>query len=230
MKKMDADAKMRMSNTIAMALMFVKIVMASFPFLVVPQECDKEACSMGDKLKFWNIAIIFNGLSFLSFCNLYYIQSRREYFLIDKFDEDDEVAEDELSNEIKGYPDIHKKILDLNNELKMSNKVCIVCFVLNTLGSSIAILASSYLDSTTLTVILTNSMLVNGKLEQIKKTYNCDDLAMSSVSLKQRVFNIIDRDISGKGKDIEMQSEDDNNKVVSEQDIATTIMQLGATE
>ena len=52
---------------------------------------------------------------------------------------------------------------------------------------------------------------------------------MSSVSLKQRVFNIIDRDISGKDKDIEMQSED-NNKIVSEQDIATTIMQLGATE
>ena len=228
--KIDDDNKLKAANAASMCLMFVKIFMACFPFIVVPQKCSNnndddsnDVCSNYDKIVFWHVGVIFNAITFFTFCNLYFIQSKREFFMIDKFDEDDEIAEDALNEQIKLFPDIHNDILSLNKKIKNSNTICLYSFVLNTIGSTISILFKTYLDTTTITVLLTNSMLVNGKLTQIRKVYNCDDLAMSSVTTKQRVYNIIDRDISGIKKDIEMQ---DNLQVVSEQDIATTIMQL----
>jgi len=169
--KIDADNKLKAANSVSMSLMFVKIIMACFPFLVVPQKCHGDICNNVEKVRFWNFALLANIVSFISFINLYIVQSKREFYMIDKFDEDDEVAEDALNDEIKNYEDIHKGILALNKRIKASNEICLYGFIVNTLGSSAAILSLTYLDSTTLTVLLTNSMLIHGKLAQIKKTY-----------------------------------------------------------
>ena len=224
--KLDEDAKMKLCNSISMALMFVKIIMACFPFLVVPQRCHGDVCGNNDKVAYWSYALIPNVLSFMSFVNLYYVQSCREFFLIDKFDEDDEVAEDALNAEIRApqYKEIYDRILALNKRIKWSNQICLCSFVLNTVGSAVSIFTLTYLDSTTVTVLLTNSMLIHSKLAQIKKTYTCDDLAMSSVSVRQRVYNIIDRDISGREKSDYASDSDDF--ACAQQDIATTILQV----
>tara|TARA_B110000116_G_scaffold246774_1_gene238747 strand:- start:2909 stop:3592 length:684 start_codon:yes stop_codon:yes gene_type:complete len=222
-----ADDKMKINNLISMALMFIKIVMACFPLLVVPQKCESFSCNNQEKIIYWNAFFIPNILSFVSFLNLYYIQYKRELFLIDKFDEDDEIAEDELNNEIQKpeYSDIYQKILFYNKRIKISNEICFLTFMANTIGSSILILIYTYLDTTTFTVILTNSLLIQSKLSQIRKISQCDDLAMSSVSVKQRVYNIIDRDVSGKTRIIS-ESNDNICLTDTQQDIATTLMQL----
>lgn len=220
------DDKLKINNALSMLLMFVKIVMACFPFLVVPQKCDINVCTNEDKIVFWNLAFIPNLLSFVTFINLYYVQYTREMFLIDKFDEDDQVAEDELNNEIQKpeYKDIHNRVILLNERIKISNEICLYVFIANTMGSSLAILTKTYLDSTTFTVLLTNCMLIHSKIIQIKNVYHGDDLAISSVSIKQRVFNIIDKDISRK---MEENTESSNDCFTGTQnEIATTIMQI----
>ena len=50
------------------------------------------------------------------------------------------------------------------------------------------------MDSTTLTVLLTNSLLVQGKLMQIRESYIGDDLGVSTVSTSPRIYNVIDKD------------------------------------
>jgi len=193
-REMENDTVEKIEGYMAMGTMFIKILMASFPMMFVPQLCDGDPCSMNDKIVGWNWLMITNFITFFTFCNLYYAQGKREFYMIDYFDEDDEKSENYLAEEILDYPAIHKKILKLTKSLKTSNNICIASFIINTLYSGIFILSTRYLDTTTLTVLLTNSILVQGKLLQIRAAHNSEDLAQSSVGTKPKIFNIIDVD------------------------------------
>ena len=193
-KDFDQDTKDKIQNTISMGTMFVKILMASFPMMFVPQQCGDEPCSMTDKLFNWGWLSLVNGITFASFIRLYYVQGKREHFLIEFLDEDDTVAENELNEQIIKYPIIHKNLLQLNKDIEISNIICISTFVINTIYSSCFILIQRYLDSTTVTVLLTNSLLVQGKLMQIRESYIGDDLGVSTVSTSPRIYNVIDTD------------------------------------
>ena len=191
---MDPDTKEKMSNNGAMVGMFVKILMASFPMLFVPQECGDGPCSMVQKINVWKSLVFLNFMAFFSFVNLYYVQGTRENYMIDYFDEDDDKAENYLTDEIEAYPTIKSRILQLNKRLHHSNLVCVGFFLMNTIYSSGFILVERYLDTTTLTVLLTNSILVQGKLAQIHSCHTGDDLGQSSVGTRPKKYNVIDKD------------------------------------
>ena len=191
---MDPDSKEKMSNRVSMTGMFVKILMASFPMLFVPQACDEGPCSMSEKVNVWKSLIFMNFMTFFSFVHLYYWQGTRETYMIDFFDEDDDRAENYLTDEIQKYPTILTGIKRLNKKLHFANKACVLTFFLNTVYSSSFILAERYLDTTTLTVLLTNSILVQGKLMQIHSCHGGDDLAQSSVGTKPKKYNVVDKD------------------------------------
>ena len=193
-REMDNDTVEKIQGYIAMGGMFVKILMASFPMMFVPQLCEGEPCSMSDKFLGWNWLMLVNVTTFGSFCNLYYIQAKREFFMIDYFDEDDDKSENALFDEIEHYPLIKRKINKLNKKIGSANTACIVFFAINTIWSSAFILAQRYLDATTITVLLTNSILVQGKLMQIRDSHMSEDLAQSSVGTRPKKYNIIDVD------------------------------------
>ncbi len=193
-REMDPDTQEKISSGIGMISMGVKIMMASFPMLFVPQMCDDKPCSMGEKFTGWKFLMFMNFVTFGAFMNLYRIQWNRENYMIDFFDEDDDKAENYLTEEIKAYPDILTKITSLNKNIKFANNVSIIAFVVNTIYSSSFILTMRYLDTTTLTVLLTNSLLVQGKLLQIRSAYVSDDYAQSTVGSRPKVYNIIDLD------------------------------------
>ena len=193
-REMDPDTQERIGAGIGMLSMGVKIMMASFPMLFVPQMCDDKPCSMGEKFTGWKYLMFMNFCTFGAFMNLYRIQWNRENYMIDFFDEDDDKAENYLTEEIKQYPNILKKITSLNKNIKFANNISIGAFLINTIYSSSFILTIRYLDSTTLTVLLTNSLLVQGKLLQIRGAYTCDDYAQSTVGTRPKVYNIIDVD------------------------------------
>lgn len=193
-REMDNDTVEKIQGYIAMGGMFVKILMASFPMMFVPQLCEGEPCSMSDKFLGWNWLMLVNVTTFCSFCNLYYIQAKREFFMIDYFDEDDDKSENALFDEIEHYPLIKRKINKLNKKIGSANTACIVFFAINTVWSSAFILAQRYLDATTITVLLTNSILVQGKLMQIRDAHLSEDLAQSSVGTRPKKYNIIDVD------------------------------------
>ena len=112
-REMENDTVEKIEGYVAMGTMFIKILMASFPMMFVPQLCDGDPCSMNDKIVGWNWLMITNFFTFFTFCNLYYAQGKREFYMIDYFDEDDEKSENYLAEEILDYPAIHKKILKL---------------------------------------------------------------------------------------------------------------------
>ena len=114
--------------------------------------------------------------------------------MIDYFDEDDDKSENALFDEIEHYPLIKRKINKLNKKIGSANTACIVFFAINTVWSSSFILAQRYLDATTITVLLTNSILVQGKLMQIRDAHMSEDLAQSSVGTRPKKYNIIDVD------------------------------------
>jgi len=206
MFKLDPDTKEKIQTNLSMAGMFVKVIMASFPMFFVPQKCGDHVCSMGDKLTGWAALTTVNFTTFILFLRLYYIQKKREDFLIEYFDEDDEVAENALDDQIEKYPVIKQKISLLNGNIQSANSKCTWAFGVNSIWSILFILTMRYLDATTITVLLTNSLLVSGKLDQIRQSYIGDDIAQSTVSTVPKVFNIIDKDYVKKleNEDIEI--------------------------
>ena len=206
MFKFNPDTTEKIQTNIAMSTMFIKIIMASFPMLFVPQKCGTHVCSMVDKITGWHVLSTFNFATFLLFLRLYYVQKKRENFLIEYFDEDDQVAEDELTKQIEKFPVIKKEVCILNHQIRVANSRCIWAFVFNSTWSILFILIMRYLDATTITVLLTNSLLVSGKLDQIRQSYLGDDLAQSTVQTVPKVFNVIDKDyiLKEDHKDIEI--------------------------
>ena len=104
-------------------------------------------------------------------------------------------AENHLTDQILKYPEVHNRIVSLNTSIRKCNYACMGMYAVNTVYSSLFILLWRYLDSTTLTVLITNSLLVQGKLMQIHASYTGDDLAMSTVGTRPKVFNVIDKDL-----------------------------------
>jgi len=206
MFKFDPDTTEKIQTNAAMAGMFVKVIMASFPMFFVPQKCGDHVCSMVDKLTGWAALTTVNFITFAAFVRLYYIQKKREDFLVEYFDRDEDVAENALDEQILKYPNIKKEIYLLNNKISVTNKFCTGAFVVNSIWSILFILIMRYLDATTITVILTNSLLVNGKLDQIRQSYLGNDIAQSTVQTVPKVFNIIDKDYQKKieNQDIEI--------------------------
>jgi len=190
----DSDTKEKLETRLAMSVMFIKILMASFPMLFVPQLCGDSTCSLSEKMVDWNWLGFVNWMTFISFMRLYWYQGKREQFMIEYLDEDDEVSENSLTEQIEEYPEIKERLINLNTKLEFSNNCSAALFLLNTAWSASWIMFVRYLDSTTLTVLLTNSLLVHSKLMQIRMSYTGDDLASSTVAVRPRVFNVIDKD------------------------------------
>uniref|UniRef100_A0A6C0KCM0 Uncharacterized protein n=1 Tax=viral metagenome TaxID=1070528 RepID=A0A6C0KCM0_9ZZZZ len=77
MINLTADTKEKLESVMSMGGMFVKILMASFPMLFVPQMCEDGPCSMTEKVSAWSWLSFVNVMTFTSFMRLYYVQGHR---------------------------------------------------------------------------------------------------------------------------------------------------------
>lgn len=188
------DVKSLIVVYMKMSMMMVKILISSFPLLFIPQNCDDSSCSLSEKFFYWNFIHFINMFCALSFVNLYYWQNKRETYMIEHFDENDEISENSLTTQIEYYPKIKNRISELNTILKNSNIMCFFITVSNMTLSYLLIFYFKYLDSMTISVTVTNSLLVYNKLFQIYGCFTGDDLAQSSVFTKPRIYNCIDKD------------------------------------
>ena len=64
MPQLSNDTKEKIEGYTAMGSMFVKVLMASFPLLFVPQECNDSTCSMGQKFTAWKFITLVNFITF----------------------------------------------------------------------------------------------------------------------------------------------------------------------
>lgn len=198
------DQKQTINTIILLFSESFKVLMATLLAIFVPQRCDNQVeklCTLVDNftnLTKYNLAVlIFNFITLGCFISLYVIEYTREHWCIEFLDIDNDKPNTNLKTEIEKYPEYKDKMIQLNN--KYNNIAIVVVFmnVINFILSSVLIYGYYYLDYRSITVLLTNTILI------IDKIINCFNVSKKSVQeilpisaymTTPIIFNIIDKD------------------------------------
>lgn len=198
------DQKQTLNTIILLFSESFKVLMATLLAIFVPQRCDNQAeklCTLVDNftsLTKYNLAVlIFNFITLGCFISLYVIEYTREHWCIEFLDIDNDKPNTNLKTEIEKYPEYKDKMIQLNN--KYNNIAIVVVFMnlINFILSSVLIYAYYYLDYRSVTVLVTNTILI------IDKIINCFNVSKKSVQeilpisaymTTPIIFNIIDKD------------------------------------
>lgn len=200
-KSNDQDFKQKMNVSLTLLLEFYRVLMGSLLILMVPQKCDDHVCSINENLERTGvidyIGITSNFATLASMCILYYIEVKRENKMITYLEVNPEKARD---NESVGeaLENLHdtKKLAILNYDKHYCNSgyTSIGLFIVNAVFSFICIM-QHYLDSKTLTVLLTNVLFMSSKLADVITTVKTDKNIFFSAYLKRKVqYNDVDPD------------------------------------
>lgn len=200
-KSNDQDFNQKVNVALTLILEFYRVIMGSLLILMVPQQCDDHVCSAAENIErtggldYAGLALNFATLA--SMCGLYYIEVKRENKMItylevnpEKARDNDAVGEalEQLSDEKK------KSILMLDKSYCNAGYGSIGLFSVNAVISFICIM-QNYLDSKTLTVLLTNILFMGSKLADVITTVKTEENIFYSAYLKRKVqFNDVDPD------------------------------------
>lgn len=178
-----------------------RVVMGCFLLLFVPQKCYSNECSLRSYIVFENYlpssVFYLNFLFFLNTLILYYFEIRREITMINYLEVNKYKALDSKSVGIaleRLSPKRRQKLIVLNTKYMISGSVCMFLFYMNTLLTSY-IIYHNYLDSTTITVLITNFLFLNSKMSSVYSIINNEDNIFFSAFLKNKVqYNDVDPD------------------------------------
>jgi hypothetical protein len=186
-----------------------KILMASLLVVFVPQKCydnyeTKEGphvCTFNENFQdltdFNMVVLCYNFITLSSFIYLYYVEIRREKWMIDHLEYDDKEDEHHLITHQEKYPKIINRMMEHNIKYAKTYKVVKYLYVSNFIVSSVLIIDHYYMDYRTITTLLTNLALCIGKV------FKGSELATRSLQNKQGLsyynirnisFNTIDPD------------------------------------
>ena len=205
----DQDFKQKLSMTTTLILEFYRVLMGSLLVLLVPQACDDHVCSFNENLfrkdDIALTAVVFNFMNIISMGYLYYTEIVRETTMIDCLDVNIHKARDNTSvgKELDRLPkDTHQCILKLDSQYLYAGYGSIAFFTLNLIISCISIF-EHYLDSKTLTVLLTNVLFMGSKLSDVITTVNTDENIFLSAYLTRKIqYNDADKDVVNADKDV----------------------------
>ena len=204
------------------ALSFIeayKVVMATLLSIFVPQYCEdtKTTCTLKENFsnlsRFNTFVIVYNFINLGMFMRLYYIQNKRETYLITHLDSDRNEAVGAFEKNIKpAYPKIYERVDGYNQHLKSLTKQTAINFVLNVVFSSVLVLYYFYDGFRTATTLIANVLLVTSKLTGMWTIINdCTQqpaLALSTYRNSPIGYNVIDPDYKetppSKPQDVEM--------------------------
>jgi len=198
------DQKQTLNTIILLVSESFKVLMATLLAIFVPQRCDNQAeklCTLVDNftnLTKYNLAVlIFNFITLGCFISLYFVEYTREHWCIEFLDIDNDKPNTNLKTEIEKYPEYKDKMIELNNRYNNISIVVVFMNVINFILSSVLIYGYYYLDYRSITVLLTNTILI------IDKIINCFNVSKKSVQeilpisaymTTPIIFNIIDKD------------------------------------
>ncbi len=240
--KIDQDNKQRIQSLVLFFLGSFKVFMATLLVVFVPQRCDHQDdsnCSIQDNFmdldNFNMFCLVFNFLTLFCFLTLYVIEKRREFWCIEHLDVDHSKPKINLISEIEDYPLYKFKLIQLNNFYQLMTKILLVIVFINTITSAVLIYHYYYLDYRSITVFISNLLLICDKL------YNCYNISKKSIKeliaysayMKMpMVYNTIDSEHIIKEKiDIELEQINTNEQnivnesqpdIISEQEIVIT--------
>jgi hypothetical protein len=241
MKEISSDTVQRIKATILFISEMFKVLMATLLSVFVPQKCGDDdiiindynstftnsnnttstECSMSDNftnLSSFNIAVlVINFATLGSFLSMYIIEYVRENWCIKYLDMDNNKANTNLKTEIENYPEIKNNLIKLNKHYFNNIIVLLVSNVVNFVMSSVLIYYYYFLDYRSVTVLLTNVLLIIDKLVASLNTANNsikETLPFSAYMKVPAVYNTIDADFvitsNNKEKDIETNTMNSN--------------------
>ena len=198
--RVDQDNKQRINAVISFGLEFYKILMGTFLTAFIPRECEKGVCSLTDNIYdeelYHRVAISLNAFSFLVFLAFYYAEISRENWAIQYLDIDPDKPNNNLDEEIEDYPEIKKRMKQLNKKYLVTTKFCTGLQVVN-IGVSIGDIGSHWAGAATITPLLSSILLIFMKLYASFIVANAsikDERVFSAYLSVPKTFNTIDED------------------------------------
>ena len=177
-----------------------KILMASMLLLFVPQKCDNSQCQPYQRfttLSWEPFVLAINFLTLLSIASVYICENIREFLLIKYFDKDESKPDNNLISILSSHPILLKNLTTWNKRIFGLYVFTFLIFLLNNVLSGILIYKDYYLDVQTITVYITNILLIFGKLYNgllISRKSMVKNMAYSLTLVEPVSWNILDMD------------------------------------
>jgi len=194
------DAKDKLISVFNTIKESFKILMASMLLLFVPQKCDNSQCEPYQRFTTFSwepFVLAFNFLTLLSIASVYICENIREFYLIKYFDKDESKPDNNLISVLSSHPILLKKLTLWNRRIFKLYIFTFVIFLINNVLSGILIYKDYYLDTQTITVYITNILLIFGKLYNgliISKKSIVKNMALSLTLTEPISWNILDMD------------------------------------
>ena len=202
--KLTDDQSQTLKSIIILLSESFKVLMATLLSIVVPQRCDNQPdklCTMMDNftnLTNYNTAVtVFNFITLGGFIGLYVVEYMRENWCIEYLDIDNNVANTNLKTEIELYPEYKERMITLNSNYNKMSIAIVTSNIINFILSAVLIYGYYYLDYRSVTVLITNFILIIDKLINCFNVSNKaveEMLPISAYMTTPIVFNVIDND------------------------------------
>ena len=200
-KQNDQDFNQKIGVATTLVLELYKVLMGAMLVIFVPQKCGSAMCSISQNIErtdsLSQSALSFNIITALSFLALYFVEVKREnkminYLEVNRFTPVDNESVGEALEKL----DVAKKqkIWDYDGYYQKTGYASTIAFTLNAILSFIVVY-DNYLDSKTITVFLTNILLMGLKVADVFSTVNSKKNVFYSAYLKNKVqYNDVDPD------------------------------------
>ena len=200
-KQNDQDFNQKIGVATTLVLELYKVLMGAMLVIFVPQKCGSAMCSISQNIErtdsLSQSALSFNIITALSFLALYFVEVKREnkminYLEVNRFTP----VDNETVGEALEKLDVAKKqkIWDYDGYYQKTGYASTIAFTLNAILSFIVVY-DNYLDSKTITVFLTNILLMGLKVADVFSTVNSKKNVFYRAYLKNKVqYNDVDPD------------------------------------
>ena len=156
-------------------------------------------CTMHDNftdlIDYNSFVLAFNFVVLIYFVYLYYIELRREKWLITHLDYSIDKTDDNMIVLKKEYPNVVEHMQKINKKYMIAYKYLHILYTANFIFSAILVIHYYYLDFRTITSLLTNFILCTKKISvgrKISRESYEKCLAISFYNVKNLGFNDID--------------------------------------
>ena len=197
--KISIDTKELLSSYFTTFLECYKIFMACLLSIFVPQYCEEthSTCSLSENFanlsRFNEFVIFFNFLTLGFFLNYYYVQSKRETYMITHLDINKDKSDHSLKENLTFVNDtkqndigqrIYNKIKFFNMKIYKLTIYTVFTFILNTLFSCVLIFYYFYDGFRSVTTLIANVLLVSQKL------YSVYCISLDSLNDKDKQYGL----------------------------------------
>jgi hypothetical protein len=198
------DQKQTIKSTISFLTESFKMLMATLLCIFVPQRCVENVdniCTLTDNFtnltNFNIVVLVINFITLANFIYLYIVEYKREHWCISILDIDYDKPNTNLKVEINNYPVYKEELVSLNNKYYKITIITLILNICNFILSSILIYGFYYLDYRSVTILLTNVLLIVDKLLSCISISNKsveELLPISAYMTTPVIFNTIDSD------------------------------------